>query len=417
MAKGGEELECRRCHLTFHTKCERLDYSPAELKAMAEKGSYICADCERQERADEGYDPALGRFIWQCRHCTRSFEEEDSHAAAKHGARCAREVSRRQWSCACQGKLQGKVMATQCTSCSFWFHFQCKSQQRNWWDGKASRDQCAACEAQHGKKGRAAKGVPSAAAAAAAADGGAAGAAGASASDQPESERPMSRATKTALVAPTASLGALGGDASVVHDEIGTLADGRVYVQPSTLGEGAGLGLFAGRKLARGDVVSSYYGVPLYREQLGESFDTSYVVRLPNSGGTLLNGKVYADAIRANPSNPAADGRYYPCAGAKEWSLGAGAMANDPRDRKRNNAMLTFVKPAGGAKALRELALVRPTLVATRDIDAGEEVFYSYGSDKPFEHIRKALQAQKDERDKERAKQAAVKLVWVPHAQ
>ena len=226
----------------------------------------------------------------------------------------------------------------------------------------------------------------------------------------------MSRATKTALVAPTASLGALGGDASVVHDEIGTLADGRVYMQPSTLGEGAGLGLFAGRKLARGDVVSSYYGVPLYREQLGESFD---VVR--RAAAQLGRHAAQRQGVRRRdprePEQPCGRRPVLPCAGAKEWSLGAGAMANDPRDRKRNNAMLTFVKPAGGAKALRELALVRPTLVATRDIDAGEEVFYSYGSDKPFEHIRKALQAQKDERDKERAKQAAVKLVWVPHAQ
>lgn len=38
-----------------------------------------------------------------------------------------------------------------------------------------------------------------------------------------------------------------------------------------------------------------------------------------------------------------------------------------------------------------DLALVRPVLVATRNIEMNEEIFYSYGSDKPFEHIRKQL--------------------------
>ena len=46
-AKGGAELECRRCKLTFHEKCERLDYSPAEMDKMQENGSFICAECEQ----------------------------------------------------------------------------------------------------------------------------------------------------------------------------------------------------------------------------------------------------------------------------------------------------------------------------------------------------------------------------------
>ena len=73
----------------------------------------------------------------------------------------------------------------------------------------------------------------------------------------------------------------------------------------------------------------------------------------------LVNGKSFADAIRANPANPAEDGRCYPVDGAPEWHRGAGAMANDPRDRKRNNAIINFVKPKSGAtKAARELAPV-----------------------------------------------------------
>ncbi len=37
-----------------------------------------------------------------------------------------------------------------------------------------------------------------------------------------------------------------------------------------------------------------------------------YVLRIPNSGGALIDGKPYADAIRNNPHNPGAWGRYLP---------------------------------------------------------------------------------------------------------
>ena len=38
-----------------------------------------------------------------------------------------------------------------------------------------------------------------------------------------------------------------------------------------------------------------------------------YVLRIPNSGGALIDGKPYADAIRNNPHNPVgASGRYLP---------------------------------------------------------------------------------------------------------
>ena len=73
VAKGGMELTCNQCHLTFHTKCERLDYTPAELQDMADKDTFTCGDCEVKERVAQGYDPALGRFIWQCKYCTRTY--------------------------------------------------------------------------------------------------------------------------------------------------------------------------------------------------------------------------------------------------------------------------------------------------------------------------------------------------------
>ena len=84
------------------------------------------------------------------------------------------------------------------------------------------------------------------------------------------------------------------------------------------------------------------------------------MLRIPNSGGALFDGKPYADAIRANPNNPAADGNYYPADGAPEWHVGAGSMANDPRDRKLNNAHLTYVKPEGGTHATSSNSMTYP---------------------------------------------------------
>ena len=130
----------------------------------------------------------------------------------------------------------------------------------------------------------------------------------------------------------------------------------------------------------------------------------------------------------------------------------AGAMANDPRARSMNNAMLSFQKPAKEKTGkMRELAPSLPVLVATRDIGIGEEVFYSYGSEKPvrayprdrdqtfrcllasllsprapvfddlslcvqFEHIRKHLQEEREKEQKEKGIRGSVKLVWVLHA-
>ena len=48
----------------------------------------------------------------------------------------------------------------------------------------------------------------------------------------------------------------------------GTLRDGRIVVQPSGLGPNAGLGLFAGRKFVSGEVITSYSGPIIYREQV-----------------------------------------------------------------------------------------------------------------------------------------------------
>jgi len=165
---------------------------------------------------------------------------------------------------------------------------------------------------------------------------------------------------------------------------------------PSSLGPQAGLGLYAGREFTLGERITSYAGPILYREQIEEDdLDTSYVLRIPNSGGALIDGKPYADAIRNNPHNPGAWGRYFPPEEAPEWHEGAASMANDPRDPKRYNSRLEFRKRQGVNKALCDLAPMRAILFATRTIRCGEEIFYNYGSDKPFEKMRKEAQRKK----------------------
>lgn len=272
--KGGAELKCRRCDLTFHAKCERLDYSAAELKKMAETGSYICSECEQLELLDAGYDPEKGRFIWQCRYCTRSFESEDHHAAEKHGNRCMAQLSKRQWSCLCKGKLDWKTAATQCKECSLWFHAGCKSQQRNWWEVKGKlkgkskdkgKEYCAACESKAststGKEQAAAAEPPRRSTAAASAVLGSVLGAASDCNGSRSGAAAAGHASNSAAQA-TNALAALG------HNEVGTLADACVAIRQSTLGEGAGLGLFATSKVRTGEVISSYYGTPLYKEEI-----------------------------------------------------------------------------------------------------------------------------------------------------
>ena len=114
---------------------------------------------------------------------------------------------------------------------------------------------------------------------------------------------------------------------------------------------------------------------PFRSLQLAEDQDTTYILRLPNSGGALIDGKPIADVIRSNASNPAEDGRYYPPAMSPEWRQGVASLCNDPRDAKRYNSRLTFHKRQGVNKALCELAPMRAILIATRDLREGEEIF------------------------------------------
>ena len=119
-------------------------------------------------------------------------------------------------------------------------------------------------------------------------------------------------------------------------------------------------------------MITSYEGPIIHRTEVEEAaqMDTSYVLRIPDSGGALIDGKPIGDAIRANPNNPGAWGRYYPIEGAPEWRQGAASMANDPRDVKLYNSRISFCRRQGANKALTELAPMRAILFATRDIKA-----------------------------------------------
>ncbi len=71
------------------------------------------------------------------------------------------------------------------------------------------------------------------------------------------------------------------------------------------------------------------------------------------------------------------------------------------------------MKRLGDNKALCELAPMRAILFATRDIRPMEEIYYNYGSDKPFEKMRKEAQQKKSlEQWKSRE---VCRVTWVPH--
>ncbi len=364
--QGGLEMVCKGCGLYFHAKCERLAQSGVELQeALARQGGYECMKCEEQRLKELGLEN--GKFAFQCRFCGRTFDNE--RAAQTHGQKCGSLQLRRQWNCPCNGE-RGNGAALQCKQCAGWFHRSCKNAKRAAWDEPSrGSDLCCECDS--------------------------------AATEVPVSSRVARRAQLAAdqeqkleeLLVP-AQEEQLGG----------SLEDGRVYVKPSQLGKSAGLGLFAGVPYQRNDVITTYSGPLLYREQIPDDADTSYILRLPNSGGRHIDGKPFADSIRANRLNPSADGRHYPAEGTDEWRTGAASMCNDPRQQQMYNSRITFRKPQarppapsptprarpgvfvralllmrrpvgwqGASKALCELAPMRAVLLATRDIVADEE--------------------------------------------
>jgi hypothetical protein len=76
--------------------------------------------------------------------------------------------------------------------------------------------------------------------------------------------------------------------------------------------------------------------------------------------------------------------RYTPPPGAPEWDQGAASMANDPLDPSWYNAAIRFSVRQGSNQAALKLAPRVAFLAATRPIRSGEEIFFNYGSEKPF---------------------------------
>ena len=68
-----------------------------------------------------------------------------------------------------------------------------------------------------------------------------------------------------------------------------------------------------------------------------------------------------------------------------------------------------------GQPAVTELAPMRAILFATRDIKLGEEIYYNYGSEKPFEKMKK--EAQRKQAELQRREREVCRSVWVPHIQ
>ena len=247
--KGGMELKCMRCSLYFHAKCERLDYTQAELEKMKTTGTFICTECDQKELLEAGYDPNVGRFIWQCKYCTKAFDGSEHWAADRHGARCAAQLNNRKWSCPCNGKVDKKAAATQCKNCSHWFHVGCKAQQTNWWEinKKKIKELCVSCENAN-KKAKAPDCELQPKRSAVTLGGAVLGAAAVLDSAAASSSASLSQRTASACGAPSTNaaehpLAAMG------HTETGTLTDKRITIRKSGLGEHSGLGLFAAVKI------------------------------------------------------------------------------------------------------------------------------------------------------------------------
>ena len=65
-------------------------------------------------------------------------------------------------------------------------------------------------------------------------------------------------------------------------------------------------------------------------------------------------------------------------------------MANDPRCKERYNSRLVFKTREGSQPWSRQVCVLlpgHPILVASRYIRKGEEIFFEYGSDTPFEGV------------------------------
>ncbi|KAG8459897.1 hypothetical protein KFE25_010946 [Diacronema lutheri] len=365
--KNAPELWCGACERFFHVACERLDVSAAELHKLRE--TYLCTQCERAQLEAAGVDllaPAACT-VYECRFCARVFTTE--RGITIHAARCSARPEERTWSCRCNGS-KSQARGVQCAACTNFFHRKCRAEARPSWEAESEASAagedtlCEACARVRCEE-----------------------TAGGTDLLGRRAARPIACAQQ--MVKDDCGL----SFASAV--EFGTLANRRVFVAQSTLGACAGLGLFAAQPFEAGEFVTAYSGNLLYKAEVEASkgVDQSYMLRIPGSGGQLIDGGPFALALRANPSNPQpGSGHWQPLDGAPEWHLGAASMANDPRRTAMYNSRLVFKCPKGGHRDVAQLVPMRAYLCATQRIEAGSEILYNYGSDKPFHALPAAAE-------------------------
>lgn len=357
-SKKRPELWCTGCERYFHVACERLWLRPGDMAKLAD--AYLCSGCEREQLEKEGLSGAQAE-AYECRFCAKIFTTE--RGVLMHAVRCRQRPVERTWSCPCRGSKTASG-GTECATCTNWFHKKCRKELRPEWmaeDGDgivpaAEADTlCDACLCLRREQASGKKDVLGRRAA-----------------------RPIASAQRL--------LGAEASHELAASQEFGTLRNGDVFVSESTI-PGAGLGLFAGRAFDAGEFITAYSGDLLYKVRAhcpGRStarvgrlraarapggasqtevrasgrVDESYMLRIPGSGDQVIDGSHFARALRANGANPRDDGRYEPLPDAPEWTMGAAAMANDPRGARANNARLCFRTPRGGHH--RDLLLLAP---------------------------------------------------------
>jgi hypothetical protein len=163
--------------------------------------------------------------------------------------------------------------------------------------------------------------------------------------------------------------------------DYGTLANGQVDIRPSAV-PGGGRGLFARVPFAKGACITVYSGEILTAAEAQQRADHSYIMRISDSSPpTFVDGSFYSNGITRCECVDGRVVRYLPEPhdATRFEATGPGPMANH-QPAGVANAQLIF-QPLGSKYRLLPRV---PMLVAKHPIGVGEEIFYDYGTDKPF---------------------------------
>jgi len=173
----------------------------------------------------------------------------------------------------------------------------------------------------------------------------------------------------------------------------GTLLNRKVVICDSKLGPGSGRGLFAGPRddtfegFKAKQVITIYGGKLLTKREVDDAErddgGANYILRISAKGGSMqywVDGKQFADGLTRQgdvylPAPEDADRM-------DRMMQGAASLANDPVTPSEVNAEFKFYQLGTGEAA--KLRPRVPVLVAKRNIAPDEEIFVSYGTDKPL---------------------------------